>query len=113
MLLASLDSEGILHYEFAPDRQTINKEFYLEVLEHLHESVRRKTPEKWRDGDWILHHDNAPKHTSHLVQQFLAYHGTAQVQHSPYSPDLAPCDFTYSQVLRKLQKDTDLRQWRT
>jgi len=34
---------------------------------------------KWRDGNWILHHDNAPAHTSHLVQQFLAKHGTAQL----------------------------------
>ena len=24
-------------------------------------SVRRKTTEKWRDGDWILHHDNSPR----------------------------------------------------
>ena len=23
-----------------------------------------KRPKKWRDGDWILNHDNAPKHTS-------------------------------------------------
>ena len=39
-----------------------------EVLRRLRESVRRKRVEKWRDGDWILHHDNAPAHTSHLVQ---------------------------------------------
>ena len=32
MLLAFFDSEGIVHHEYAPDRQTINKEFYLEVL---------------------------------------------------------------------------------
>jgi len=74
--LAFLASEGIVHHEYAPDGQTINKEFYLEVLRHLHESVRRKRPEKWRDGDWILHH-NVPAHTSNLVQQFLAKHGTA------------------------------------
>ena len=45
------DSEGIVHHEYAPDGQTINKEFYVEVLRRLHESVRRKRPEKWRDGD--------------------------------------------------------------
>ena len=86
-------SEGIVHYEYAPDGQTINKEFYLEVLWRLRESVRRKRREKWRDGDWILHHDNAPTHTSHLVQQFLAKHGTARLQQPPYSADLATCDF--------------------
>ena len=87
------DSEGTVHHEYASDGQTINKEFCVEVLRRLREPVRRKRPEKWRDGDWILHHDNAPTHTSHLVQQFLAKHGTSQLQQPPYSPDLAPCDF--------------------
>ena len=54
----------------------------MEVLRRLRESVRRKRPEKWRDGDWILHHDNAPAHTSHLVQQFLAKHGTGSSRHT-------------------------------
>jgi hypothetical protein len=53
----------------------------------LHESVCQKRPEKWRDGNWILHHDNVP---THLVQQFLAKHGTAQLQQPPYSPDPFP-----------------------
>ena len=62
------DSVCIVHHEYAPNGQTINKEFYKEFLRHLRESVYRKWPEKWRDGDWILHHDNAPANTSHLVQ---------------------------------------------
>ena len=80
MLLAFFDSEGIVHHEYTPDGQAINKEFYLEVLQCLCESVHRKRPEKWWDGDWILHHDNTPAHTSHLVQQFLVKHDTAQLQ---------------------------------
>ena len=59
---------------------------------------------KWWDGDWILHHDNAPAHTSHLLQQFLAKHGTAQLQQPPYSPDLAPCDFFLFPRLKKVLK---------
>ena len=86
------------------DGQTIDKEFYVEVLLRLRESVRRKRPEKWRDGDWILHHDNAPAHTWHLVQQFLAKHRTAQLQQPPYSPDLAPCDFFLFPRLKKALK---------
>ena len=39
MLLAFFDSEDIVHHEYAPNRQTINKEFYLEVLQTLPESV--------------------------------------------------------------------------
>jgi len=93
MLLAFFDSEDIVHHEYAPDGQTINKEFYVEFLRRLRESVRRKRPEKWRDTNWILHHDNAPTHTLHLVHQFLAKHDTVQLQQPPYSPDLPPCDF--------------------
>jgi transposase len=52
----------------------------------------------------ILHHDNAPAHTSHLVQQFLAKHDTAQLQLPPYSPDLAPCDFFLFPTLKKVLK---------
>ena len=104
MLLAVFDSEDIIHHEYAPGGQTINKEFYLEVLRRLRESVRRKRPEKWQDGDWILHHNNVPAHTSHLVQQFLAKHSTAQLQQPPYSPDLAPCDFFLFPRLKKVLK---------
>ena len=104
MLIAFFDSKGIVHHEYAPDGQKINKEFYLEVLRRLRESVRRKRPEKWQDGDWILHHDNAPAHTSHLVQQFLAKHGTAQLQQPPYSPDLTPWDFFLFPRLKKVPK---------
>jgi len=42
MLLAFFDSECIVHHEYAPDGQTIDKEFYVEVLRRLSESVRRK-----------------------------------------------------------------------
>jgi len=32
MLLAFFDSEGIVCHKYAPDGQTINKEFYVEIL---------------------------------------------------------------------------------
>jgi len=67
-------------------------------------SVRRKRQQKWRDGDWILHHDIALAHSSHLVQQFLAIHRTAQLQQPPYSPDLAPCDFFLFPRLKNVLK---------
>jgi len=73
------DSKFIVHHEYVSDGQKINKECYLEVLRRLRECVRRKRREKWRDDDWILHHDNAPAHNSHFVQQFLAKHGIAQL----------------------------------
>jgi len=96
--------EGIVNHESAPDGQAINKEYYVEVLRRLRESVPRKRPEKWRDDYWILHNDNAPAHTSHFVQQFLAKRGTTQLQQPPHSPDLTSCDFFLFPRLKKVLK---------
>jgi len=76
-----------------PHGETVNKEFYLNVLKCLREAVRRKRPEVWRNNTWMLHHDNAPAHASLLTREFLTKHGTAVVPQPLYSPDLAPADF--------------------
>ena len=83
---------GIVHYEFVPTGQTINRVYYLEVLERLHEKVRQKQPELFTNS-WILHHDNAPAHMALSVRVFLATKQITVLEHSAYSPDLAPNDF--------------------
>jgi hypothetical protein len=37
-----LDSEGVLHHELLPQGRTVMKEYYLEVVRHLREAIRRK-----------------------------------------------------------------------
>jgi len=37
--------KGIVHKEFVPPGQTVNAAFYVEVLKHLRENVRRKRPD--------------------------------------------------------------------
>ena len=64
----NIDCEGVVHYEFSPRGQTINKENYVEVLKRLRDAVRRKRPRFWSSDDWLLHHDNAPAHSSNIVQ---------------------------------------------
>ena len=39
-----IDWNGVVHYEFVPRGETVNKEFYLKVLKRLREAVRRKRP---------------------------------------------------------------------
>ena len=66
-----LDIRGIVHKEFVPSGQTVNRKFYCEVfLRRLRENVRRKRPEIWKKGYWLLHHDNAPADTSLVVREF-------------------------------------------
>jgi len=88
-----LDIRGIVHKEFVPPGQTVNRKFYCEVLRRLRENVRRKRPEMWKNGNLLLHHDNAPAHTSLVVREFLTKNNVTTVPHPAYSPDLAPCDF--------------------
>ena len=93
MLICFFDIKGIIHKEFVPPRLTVNGLFYCEVLRRLRENVRRKRLEMWTNQSWVLHHDNAPAHTSLVVQRFLASTNTTVFPHPPYSPYLAPCDF--------------------
>jgi histone-lysine N-methyltransferase SETMAR len=82
-----------MHKKSVPPGQTINGNFYFNVLRRLRENIRRKHPVKWRNNSWALHHDNTPVHTSLLVLQFLTSTKTTVISHPPYLPDLAPCDF--------------------
>ena len=57
--------------DYASPGHTVTKECYIEVLRRLRGAVRRKRPEVWASGDRHLHQDNAPAHSSALVQTFF------------------------------------------
>jgi len=93
MLVVFFDWKGIVHREFLPRGQMVNKQSYQEVLARLRDAVLWKRPELWENQTWMLHHDNAPAYASLLIRSYLAKHQTSVVPHPPYSPDLAPADF--------------------
>ena len=70
MLTAFFESRGVIHHEYAPQGQTINKEYYRDVPRRLRDAVRRKKQDLWTLGNWRLHHDIAPAHSSQLFQTF-------------------------------------------
>ena len=70
MLICFFDSQGFVHKEFVPPGQSVNQNFYREVLERL-----RKRVAFVRSGiarTWMLHHDNASCHTAVSINEFLA-----------------------------------------
>jgi histone-lysine N-methyltransferase SETMAR len=81
--------KDIVHFELILQVQTFDQAYYVEVLKRLREAVRRKWPGLW-SYDWILHHDNAAAHKALSVKQFLAQKSITEMEHPPYSPDLAP-----------------------
>ena len=56
-------------------------------------SVREKRRELWETRSWLLHHDNATAYNALGIREFLAQNSIAVLEQSPYSSDLAPCDF--------------------
>jgi len=92
MIILFLALHAIVRDEFVPRNTTVNSECYKGLSDRLRNDVRIKRPEKWANG-FILPHGNAPCHPSLLVRQFLSNKNITACPHSPYSPDLAPCDF--------------------
>ena len=104
MLTVFFDYRGVVHYEFLPTGQTVNKEYYLSVMRRLREAIRKKRKNLWEDNSWFLHHDNAPAHTALIIRDHFAKNSTHIVPQPPYSPDLAPCDFwLFSKLKRPLR----------
>ena len=93
-MIPFFESTGMIYMHCVPTGQTVNKEYYVEVLRELRKRFRRKSPAFFKSGQWHFHHqDNAPVHNSIVVTDYFSKMGIKAVAHPPYSPDLAPCDF--------------------
>jgi len=93
MLICFLDIKGLVHFEFVPQGQTVNQQFYLEVFKRLRDAVRRKRSNLWQSGDWLLHHDATP-YTALSVRQFLTKNGMTTVPYPPSPRTWHPAIFS-------------------
>ena len=100
------DSTGMIYMHWLPTGQTVNKEYYVEVLREFSKRFRRRRPALFKSGQWHFHQDNAPVHNSILVTDYLTKMGIKTVPQPPYSPDLAPCDFWLFPKLRGCRYET-------
>jgi len=101
---AFFDIDRLVHHEFVPTGQTVNKEIYKTVMQCLRDAVHRHRPEKLRSGNWILHHDITPAHRAVTTNEFLAKHNIPSLPQPPYTTDLALCDFFLFPQLKKTMK---------
>ena len=103
-----LDSKGIILIDYKPSGTSITGEYYANVIKQLRVAIKEKRRAKLAAGVLPLH-DNAPVHKSRVAQ--VAIHGCKfeQLNHSPYSPDLAPNDYFLFRNLKSHLRGTRFR----
>ncbi len=94
------DTEGVLLVDYMPHGRTINGEYFAQVVRNLHDAVRTKRRGKLTARPLLLI-DNAPAHTSAVGQAAIRESGFVQLEHPPYSPDLAPSDYYLFRLMKK------------
>ena len=82
-------STGMIYMHWVPSRQTVNKEYNVEVLREFRKRFVQKKPALFKSGQWHFHQDNARVDNFILVPDYL----TKMVPQPPHRPDLAPWDF--------------------
>ena len=93
LMIPFFDSTGMIYMHWILTGQTVNKEYYVEVIREFRKRFRWKRPALFKSGQWHFHQDNAPVQNSILVTDYLTKMGIKTVTQPPSSPDLAPCDF--------------------
>ena len=95
------DSTGMFYMHWVPIGQTVNEEYYVEVLREFRKRFRRKRLALFKSDRWHFHQDSALVHNSILVTDYLTKMGIKTVAQPPYSPDLDTCDFWLFPTLKK------------
>ena len=87
------DSTDMMYMYWVITGQTVNKEYYAEVLRDFRKRFRRKRPLRFKSGQWHFHQENAPVHNSIRVTNYLTKMGIKTVPQPTLSRDLSPYDF--------------------
>ena len=104
MLITFYGFKGIVHKEFVPEGETVNGEYYLQVLHRLWLINVRVRPEYPKGKQLFLLHDNAPPHKTKKVNEFFMKKQICIIDYPPYSPDLSPRDYFLSPKLKTALK---------
>ena len=55
--------------------------------------------------NWVLQHDNDPKHRAHTVTKWLDEKGFERLKWPLFSPDLNPIEHIWDEVERRMRKE--------
>lgn len=99
------DAKGILLIDYLDIGSTITGQYYAHVIKKLRQAIVEKRRGMVTRGVLLLH-DNAPVHKSRVAQAAIRDCGFEQLDHPPYSPDLAPSDYFLFPNLKRFLKGT-------
>ncbi len=101
-------STGPLHIDCMDKGVTIDHKYYIDnCLKPTLATLKQQRPTSGLKNMKILH-DNAKPHVHINVKNFLEQEGITIIDHPPYSPDLAPCDFwLFDEIKRRLHDHCD------
>ena len=103
MLTVFWDVKGVILKDYLPHGNTVNGQYYADLLTKLRKTVTRKRGIA-RTQILPLLQDNAPSHKARLVLQTANDLNIEILPPPPYSPDLAPSDFFLFPKLKKQLK---------
>ena len=78
--------------DYKPAGTSVTGEYYANVIKQLWVAIKEKRRGKLAASVLLLH-DNAPVHKSRVAQAAIHECKFEQLNHPPYSPDLAPSDY--------------------
>jgi histone-lysine N-methyltransferase SETMAR len=77
-----------------PEGQKMNRTYFIKCVLCPLTEICYPQGRRTHERRVMLYFDNAPVHNTEAVQESLANVGFRRMEHPPYSPDLAPCDFS-------------------
>ena len=110
MVTVMFKSTGPLLIHCLNKGETITAKTYIEdCLKPVVRAIEKQRPMSGTKNMKILH-DNAKPHVAKDVQDYLKNESIAIIDHPPYSPDLAPCDFwLFSKIKQNLTDHKDVQ----
>ena len=100
----SFSSSGVGNLVFIDGNMT--GEVYRDTLQrNLFESVKKKLN---LGRNWVLQHDNDPKHRAHIVTKWLDEKGVEGLKWASFSPDLNLIEHIWDKIERRMRKEMNL-----